>query len=130
MRLLDLFCGAGGSAAGYARAGFEVVGVEKRVDNRPLGMVECLYGQIRERSLSEMREGKVSSDPQRDTYKPALSSVRNKTSDGNKTEKLGESRTSPEVARGNSHRQQRVSFGRRPSGQPVSIYGRRERAGI
>ena len=28
MILLDLFCGAGGAAAGYARAGFEVVGVD------------------------------------------------------------------------------------------------------
>lgn len=28
MRLLDLYCGAGGAAAGYARAGFEVVGVD------------------------------------------------------------------------------------------------------
>lgn len=27
-RLLDLFCGAGGAAEGYARAGFEVVGVD------------------------------------------------------------------------------------------------------
>lgn len=27
-RLLDLFCGAGGCAAGYARAGFEVTGVD------------------------------------------------------------------------------------------------------
>lgn len=27
-RLLDLFCGAGGAAAGYARAGFDVVGVD------------------------------------------------------------------------------------------------------
>lgn len=31
-RLLDIFCGAGGCAVGYARAGFEVVGV----DNRPM----------------------------------------------------------------------------------------------
>lgn len=30
MRLLDLFCGAGGAGAGYARAGFEVVGVDVR----------------------------------------------------------------------------------------------------
>lgn len=29
-RLLDLFCGAGGAAAGYHRAGFEVVGVDSR----------------------------------------------------------------------------------------------------
>jgi DNA (cytosine-5)-methyltransferase 1 len=27
-RLLDLFCGAGGAAAGYSRAGFDVVGVD------------------------------------------------------------------------------------------------------
>jgi DNA (cytosine-5)-methyltransferase 1 len=27
-RLLDLFCGAGGAATGYARAGFEVIGVD------------------------------------------------------------------------------------------------------
>ena len=29
-RLLDLFCGAGGAAVGYARAGFEVVGVDHK----------------------------------------------------------------------------------------------------
>jgi SAM-dependent methyltransferase len=28
VRILDLFCGAGGAAVGYARAGFEVVGVD------------------------------------------------------------------------------------------------------
>jgi DNA (cytosine-5)-methyltransferase 1 len=28
VRLLDLYCGAGGAAAGYARAGFDVVGVD------------------------------------------------------------------------------------------------------
>lgn len=27
-RLLDLFCGAGGCAMGYSRAGFEVVGID------------------------------------------------------------------------------------------------------
>jgi 2-polyprenyl-3-methyl-5-hydroxy-6-metoxy-1,4-benzoquinol methylase len=29
-RLLDLYCGAGGAAVGYHRAGFDVVGVDAR----------------------------------------------------------------------------------------------------
>ena len=33
MRVLDLFCGAGGAAMGYHRAGFEVVGVD--IDHQP-----------------------------------------------------------------------------------------------
>jgi len=32
--LLDLFCGVGGAAMGYARAGFEVVGVDHRLQDR------------------------------------------------------------------------------------------------
>ena len=34
MRLLDLFCGAGGAAMGYHRAGFEVVGVDNVYQKR------------------------------------------------------------------------------------------------
>jgi DNA (cytosine-5)-methyltransferase 1 len=30
MKLLDLFCGAGGASVGYHRAGFEIVGVDNR----------------------------------------------------------------------------------------------------
>ena len=34
MRLLDLFCGAGGASKGYAEAGFEVVGVDLKHGKR------------------------------------------------------------------------------------------------
>lgn len=34
MRVLDLFCGAGGAATGYHQAGFEVVGVDNRFQGR------------------------------------------------------------------------------------------------
>jgi len=36
VRLLDLFCGAGGAAAGYVRAGFTVVGVDHKPQPRYL----------------------------------------------------------------------------------------------
>jgi DNA (cytosine-5)-methyltransferase 1 len=41
-RLLDLFCGAGGAAAGYARAGFRIVGVDlEHQPNYPYEFIRC-----------------------------------------------------------------------------------------
>src|SRR5688500_4187308 len=42
MRLLDLFCGAGGCSEGYHRAGFEVVGVDlKAQKNYPFEFIQA-----------------------------------------------------------------------------------------
>lgn len=42
MRMLDLYCGAGGAAAGYAACGFKLVGVDNRAQqNYPYTFVKC-----------------------------------------------------------------------------------------
>jgi DNA (cytosine-5)-methyltransferase 1 len=41
-RLLDLFCGAGGAAMGYSRAGFEIVGIDNRAQkNYPFTFIQA-----------------------------------------------------------------------------------------
>ena len=39
--LLDLFCGAGGAAVGYHRAGFDVIGVDIKARGYPFPMVQA-----------------------------------------------------------------------------------------
>lgn len=57
MRLLDLYCGAGGAAVGYHRAGFEVVGVD--LNPQPNFPYEFIAGDALLTLMAMIEDGRV-----------------------------------------------------------------------
>lgn len=124
-RLLDLFCGAGGAAMGYHRAGFEVVGV----DIKP-HVVECLHAEIRRTTLFGLRQGPRCAVARRAADKPSLSPVRCQASCCEQAAELGQPRKAPTVEGWKPCDGRWVSAGGDTSRQPVLANGGRTGAGV
>lgn len=66
MRVLDLFCGAGGSAIGYWQTGFEVVGVD--IEDQPRFPFEFIKADAMEFDLSSLEFDLIHASPPCQNY--------------------------------------------------------------
>lgn len=125
-KLLDLFCGAGGAAVGYARAGFEVEGV----DIKPQPMVEYMYGKIRRYTMLRLRENAPCANTEGAANQSSMPPLRSETSRYCQAELMGKPGTPSPVAWWNSYRRKWLSEYCSPFGQSVVSNGRREGTSI
>lgn len=74
-RLLDLFCGAGGAAVGYHRAGFDVVGVD--LDDRQLEVYpfDCVKGDALNPPVDLSQFDAIHASPPCQRYSPATATT-------------------------------------------------------
>lgn len=127
-RLLDLFCGAGGAAMGYHRAGFaRIVGV----DIKPLPAVECSHhAEIRKPSLPGLRQGPSRSGARWEANQRAVPSVRRSPSCSLKAGILGQPRGASSLEGRHPHRGEWLPLRSGSARQPVSANGRCSRQGL
>jgi hypothetical protein len=127
-RLLDLFCGAGGAAMGYHRAGFDVVGVDIRPQQSGIMSAHGLP-QTDRSNLCRLRQDALGCAAKGRRVR-AVSEVCSESLAAHSPGDASVTRGSSSLARRRPYGAQRIPFGGSAARQPIPTDGRQARAGL